>query len=119
MAALGMNKLFTETSSKAKQAALLSRGTLGTLEAGEGRLDSPELVTEPLGLLEVAEGRLAGTEFTTEPLALPEAAESLPAGTEPATEPLEPEPELVLDPNPQSRFEVKWVETETLSGNVK
>ena len=95
----------------------MSRGTLETLETVEGRLDTPELVAEPLSLLEVAEGQLAGTEFTTEPLALPEAAESLLAGTEPATEPLEPEPEL--DPNPRSSSEVRWVEIETLSGNVK
>ena len=117
MAALGMNKLLTATSSEAKRAASLSRGTLGTLEAGECRLDSPEVVTEPLGLFEVAEGGLASTEFTTEPLVPPEAVKSLLVGTEPATEPLEPE--LVLDPSPRSRMEVKWVETETLSGNVK
>ena len=97
----------------------MSRGILGTLEAVEGRLETPELGTEPLSLLEVAEGKLAGTEFTTEPLALPEAAESLLAGTEPAIKPLEPEPELELGPNPQSLSEVRWVEIETLSGNVK
>ena len=50
IAALGMDKLLTATSSEAKRATSLSKGTLVLLEAELGRPAAPEPATEPLEL---------------------------------------------------------------------